>query len=187
MDKDFVIKHFLYMLPAIIIVLVFLLSAVWYPADWTFHIGGRTLGGYPPLAPALTNLFYVYGMFVVFCVALFVVIPYVLLHLISKKDIVGLAYLYLSGLPYTLLWGGFAAQGIIHILILLCALNPLGWLLMLVVGPFTHRLWFFALLLGILSWILLNRARVFGFLIEGDGKSIAYKITAWFMGVKDGV
>lgn len=160
MNKSFVLKHLLYMGPAIFIFLYFTLWGSYLPADWNFHITGIPLGDYPPLGPTLANVFYENEFFEIFCILMFIAIPYILLHMITKQDLAGLAYLYLSGIPYMLMWGGFVAQGLMHILMLLTVLHPVGFVFALITGPFVHREWGLSLILGTIASLVYHKEAI---------------------------
>lgn len=117
----------------------FIQGATYYPSDWPVHLGLRPVQDYPPLAPYLTTVAYRNKLILFWSLSIFLIIPYLLLRFITKNDFIPLAYVYLSGIPFTLTWGGFFAQALAHILLLLNLLSPLLWPITLAIGIPIHR------------------------------------------------
>lgn len=117
----------------------FIQGATYWPSDWMVHLGLRPVANYPPLAPYLTTFAFQHGGIIIYSIAVFLFIPYILLRIITKNDLIPLFYIYLSGVPWTLTWGGFFAQGLAHILILLNFFTPILWPLTLAIGIPIHR------------------------------------------------
>lgn len=138
-DKSFIIKHSLYLIPSVIIMVFWIQGATYYPADWLTHIGLRHNTDYPPLAPYLTTIAYQNKLIVFWSLLIFLIIPYLLLRFITKNDLIPLFYVYLSGIPWTLSWIGVFGQGLTQILLLLNFLTPLVWPLTLAIGLPLHR------------------------------------------------
>jgi hypothetical protein len=140
MDKEYVIRTVLYLLPAILIMAVFTHAPAHLPADWPTHAGIIPMpAGYPPLAPQLTTFFFRVGWVGWWCIALFIAIPFCLLSLITKDERIPLAYVYLSGIPWILAWGGFFAEAVEQVWVLLNFITPFAWPFTFGLGLETHR------------------------------------------------
>jgi hypothetical protein len=140
-DEEYVKRTALYLLPACLIMLAFTAYPRFLPSDWLYHVNypHPASDNYPQLAPFITSFFWNEGMIGIWCILLFIVFPFLLLQWIAKNDAIPLAYLYLSGIPWVLCWGGFFAQAIEHIWILLNLISPWFWLPTLLLGFETHR------------------------------------------------
>lgn len=135
----YVKRTVLYLLPAILIMLAFTTNPRTLPSDWPTHIGIQPVANYPPLAIILTSFFWRAGLIGWWCVALFIAIPFCLLSFICKDQRIALAYVYLSGIPWILAWGGFFAQAIEQVWILFNFVSPLAWPFTFALGLETHR------------------------------------------------
>lgn len=153
MEKKWVLDNLLIMLPAILILVIFIGGAKAYPADWAFHISGNTSGNYGILAPWLTSAAYRAGLILPFCIMLVIALPYILLHKITGSALAPTLYLYASGIPFILMWGGFFAQAFIHLFMLLNLISPWLWPFTLLLGMETHREWLGSWALSVAVWI----------------------------------
>lgn len=149
------IRHFLILLPAVLLVLFTISTATVYPADWIFHLSGN-YGDYPFIAPWLTNFFFEIGLLIPFALLISLILPYIILSMIDKNKLAGAAYLYLTGIPYILLWGGFIPTAFIFIYMLLNVLNPVFWFITPVLGYYTHREWIWGILLSVAAYVALR-------------------------------
>ena len=161
MEWEFVKRHAAYLTPAILIMLAFTAFPHALPADWHYHIDWPHQDVYPPLAPFITTWFWLQfnGSVGLECVLLFIVIPYLILRHITKTDSIPLAYLYLSGIPWVLAWGGFFAQAVEQVWMLLNVLSPVFWPFTLVLGQFTHRESDGAWILSVVVWFIYQKWR----------------------------
>lgn len=158
MDTKWIIQSSLMLAPAIILFAFFIGHAQTYPADWLFHISGSTAGNYPPIAPFLVSQAYQNGLILPFVVLVVLYLPFALLFKITGSWLAPCAYLYASGIPFILMWGGFWGQAVMHILMLINVLvGPPIWGFMAILGFGTHREWLAATLLSAGIWFIKRR------------------------------
>lgn len=156
MNLAFIKRHAVFLFPVIFIMVWFIQARNYNPSDWLFHIVGTQTEEYPFLSPFLAHIFFRAGLIAAYVSVLFLALPYILILAITKDERYALAYVYLSGIPWTLAWGGFFGQAIIQVLMLFnLLLGPIAWPFTILIGLETHREAIGALGLSMVIWAVL--------------------------------
>lgn len=159
MDRKFLLDGLLALIP---LTLIFVFFFHYYPmtGDFKFHMDNFGSLDYPNGVAWVLSFITMLGVSRAVALFLFMLlvttlIPYILIVEIvggkrpEWKMTAGWVYLYGSGVPFVLMFGGVAAQAAIMCLMLLSVLEPMALFLFVFVGPFIYREWLLALFAAI--------------------------------------
>lgn len=154
MEKDAkrFLLHSILFLSFYMIYLLLCISQTDYETRLNFHVHDLgKLDGYPPMAAWVVNVFNLiiprYPAVIIAEILTMIVLPYILLHALTKDIKICFLYLIGSGLVITLMDGAFLAQSIIHLFMLACLIWRPFYFIFLLAGFLTHREWGYGFLL----------------------------------------
>ena len=129
--------------------------------DYQKYFGNEIFGTGYPIIPIWISQNLDKTVLLVFFHAIFLWLPYFLVCFITKSRLHGAIYLYATSIPLILFKGGFLAQGIIHLLILISIAQPFFLPFATIIGFFTHREYIAVPILTVVGMFLIMKRRCY--------------------------